>query len=146
VKCRSGSFWLVVLTALAHAQAPTGEIAGTVYDPSGGVVPKPVINPWPEPRLRRQEPQSLPAATVVIPLLSISTWPLQRLGFRPCKLFEFPAVYQPLTIRIPRGRCVENIGGRGRRRALCLLRPGRRNLRPNLPACRYGYGCRDANQ
>src|SRR5260370_4733961 len=88
---------------------------------------------------------SLPAtATVRIPPRPVNTWPLQRLGFWPCKLFEFPAVYQPLPIRIPRGRCVEGIGGRGR--PLWLLRPGRGNLPPNLPDCRGGYGRREANQ
>ena len=34
-----GMLLLGVLTAGLSAQAPTGEIAGTVYDASGGVVP-----------------------------------------------------------------------------------------------------------
>src|ERR1035437_6187513 len=35
----SGMLFLAVFTAALSAQAPTGEIAGTVYDASGGVVP-----------------------------------------------------------------------------------------------------------
>ena len=34
-----GMLLLAVFAAALSAQAPTGEIAGTVYDPSGGVVP-----------------------------------------------------------------------------------------------------------
>jgi len=34
-----GMLLLVVFVTALSAQAPTGEIAGTVYDPSGGVVP-----------------------------------------------------------------------------------------------------------
>src|SRR5206468_3522325 len=43
VKYRWSNLWLL-LAALAHAQAPTGEIAGTVYDASGGVVPNAAIS------------------------------------------------------------------------------------------------------
>src|SRR5689334_3188725 len=38
------TMWLLMPWAFALAQAPTGEIAGRVYDPSGGAVPNATIS------------------------------------------------------------------------------------------------------
>src|SRR3954454_11417421 len=73
--------------------------------------------------------------------------PLQGLRCRPFKLFELPAVYQPLPISIFRGRRDETIGiriGIRRGRPLWLGCPGRGDLRANCTDDRYGS--RDANK
>jgi hypothetical protein len=51
------------------------------------------------------------AAAAVSSSDPVWAWPLQRLRCRSFKLLEFPAVYQPLPVSIPRGR-------RGKRIAL----------------------------
>ena len=79
--------------------------------------------------------------TAPAPSAPIWARPLQGLRCRPFKLFELPAVYQPLPISIFRGRRDETIGiriGIRRGRPLWLGCPGRGDLRANWTDDRYG--------
>src|SRR5260370_21212625 len=80
----------------------------------------------------------------------IGAWPLQRRRRRPYKLFEFPAVYQPLPVSIVRGRRDVTVAirvGISRRRQLWLAEHGCCRLRPSATdEDRYHRGRPSASQ